>query len=449
MKNRLLAFAFVFAALTGAAFLYQSTNPPVGNAQVAPPAVTAQTPPAQNPSPQNPATQNPVSSSSSALTGPKSGFNYGRAQLENERNTVEIVQSYDSGIGFITAKTMAAKSDCDPNDFQCRFLQQNQGAAQGTGSGFVIDDTGLMLTNNHVVTLETANVGTLTVKFHNDSKTYKAEVVGRSPAYDVALIKVDAPGKKFTPIPLGDSDVLKVGQKAIAMGNPFGLEFSVTEGIISATGRDFQGSSGNLATNVIQTDAAVNPGNSGGPLLDSAGEVIGINTAILSPGTQGTGQGQFAGIAFAVPVSLVKSILPDLKAGKTLDQGTLGSSRPRLGVSLQPMAAYPDSLIQQYNLPQTGLMIAQVEANSPAAKAGLRAASKNVSVTDASGSVVQAPINGDVILKINGQDVQAAEDMQRVVFNTKDGESVTLTVLRAGKQLEIKVQPQVIPTKTK
>ena len=222
----------------------------------------------------------------------------------------------------------------------------------------------------------------------------------------------------------------------------------MTEGIISATGRDFQGSNGNLATNVIQTDAAVNPGNSGGPLLSSAGEVIGINTAILSPGTQGSGQGQFAGIAFAVPINLVKSILDDLKAGKTLDQGALGSSRPRLGIGLQSMDAYSDTLLQQYNLPSTGAMITNVEPNSPAAKAGLRASSRNVTAgTDFNGNPIQAPINGDVILKVNGQDVTAVTDLQRIVFSTKAGDSVTLTISRSGKELEVKVQPQVIPTK--
>ena len=448
MRNRLLAFAFVFAALTGAAFLYQSVNPPVSSAQNSG-VITAQTPPAAPQAPSSAAPISPVPTSPApALTASGQGFDYGRARLENERNTVEIVQAYDSGIGFITAKSMGAQSDCDPTDIRCRFLQGQQGAQQGTGSGFVIDDTGLMLTNNHVVTLDSENVGKLSVKFHNDPKSYRATVVGRSPAYDVALIKIDAPGKKFTPLTMGDSDALKVGQKAIAMGNPFGLEFSVTEGIISATGRDFQGSNGNLATNVIQTDAAVNPGNSGGPLLSSAGEVIGINTAILSPGTQGSGQGQFAGIAFAVPINLVKSILDDLKAGKTLDQGALGSSRPRLGIGLQSMDAYSDTLLQQYNLPSTGVMITNVEPNSPAAKAGLRASSRNVTAgTDFNGNPIQAPINGDVILKVNGQDVTAVTDLQRIVFSTKAGDSVTLTISRSGKELEVKVQPQVIPTK--
>ena len=149
MRNRLLAFAFVFAALTGGAFLYQSVNPPISSAQTASP-ISPQTPPtASSAAPSSTAPTSPAP----ALTASGQGFDYGRARLENERNTVEIVQAFDSGIGFITAKTMSAQSDCDPTDIRCRFLQGQQGAQQGTGSGFVIDDTGLMLTNNHVVTL--------------------------------------------------------------------------------------------------------------------------------------------------------------------------------------------------------------------------------------------------------------------------------------------------------
>ena len=149
-----------------------------------------------------------------------------------------------------------------------------------------------------------------------------------------------------------------------------------------------------------------------------------------------------------MPINLVKSILDDLKAGKTLDQGALGSSRPRLGIGLQSMDAYSDTLLQQYNLPSTGAMITNVEPNSPAAKAGLRASSKNVTAgTDFNGNPIQAPINGDVILKVNGSDVTAVTDLQRIVFNTKAGESVTLTISRGGKELEVKVQPQIIRTK--
>ncbi|MEY4530664.1 MAG: hypothetical protein RLZZ156_1385, partial [Deinococcota bacterium] len=304
MKNRFLALTMVFTALVAAGVLYQSFSPPISNAQLNSGSNTSTTTPAA------PAT----------LPRASTGFDYGRAKLENERNTIEVVQSFDQSIGYIQVRAKQnASGQCDPSDFtqymMCMQQQRGGSSGGGSGSGFVIDESGLMLTNNHVVTLDSDTVGELQVQFHNDPKKYSAKVVGRSPIYDVALIQIEAPNKKFTPIPFGNSDTLKVGQKAIAMGNPFGLEFSVSEGIVSATGRSFEGS-GNLANNVIQTDAAVNPGNSGGPLLNSSGEVIGINTAILSPGTSMTGTGQFAGIAFAVPINLVGSLLPDLKAGK-------------------------------------------------------------------------------------------------------------------------------------
>jgi serine protease Do len=430
MKNRFLALAMVFAALVGAGLIYQSFSPPISTAQLG------------TPQPNTAQLGTPQPNLSSANTPrPGVGFDYGRAKLENERNTIEVVQNFDKSIGFIQVRAKRSTSgECDPSDWltYMRCLSEQRGGSQqtGSGSGFVIDESGLMLTNNHVVMLDDTTEGELTVKFHNDPKTYSAKVVGRSPVYDVALIQVEADNKKFTPIPFGNSDTLKVGQKAIAMGNPFGLEFSVTEGIVSATGRSFEGS-GNLANNVIQTDAAVNPGNSGGPLLNSSGEVIGINTAILSPGTSFSGTGQFAGIAFAVPINLVDSLLPDLKAGKTIDQTALTTSRPRLGVATFgfDMSQLPADFRSQYKLPSNGIMLRSVEAGSPAAKAGLRASTREVD---------NVPVNGDVITKINGKDIADASDLQRVVFSTKVGDEVTLTIVRGGRELEVKVKPEII-----
>ncbi len=425
MKNRFLALTMVFTALVAAGVLYQSFSPPVGNAQLN--------------SGSNPSTTTPPTLSRSST-----GFDYGRAKLENERNTIEVVQSFDQSIGYIQVRAkQVATGQCDPSDFtqymMCMQQQRGGSSGGGSGSGFVIDESGLMLTNNHVVTLDSDTVGELQVQFHNDPKKYSAKVVGRSPIYDVALIQIEAPNKKFTPIPFANSDTLKVGQKAIAMGNPFGLEFSVSEGIVSATGRSFEGS-GNLANNVIQTDAAVNPGNSGGPLLNSSGEVIGINTAILSPGTSMSGTGQFAGIAFAVPINLVDSLLPDLKAGKVIDQNTITTSRPRLGVQTfsYDMTQISPDFRKQFNLPANGIMLSGVEAGSPAAKAGLRASTREVD---------NIAVNGDVITKINGRDITNTEDLRRVVFNSKVGDEVSLTIVRGGKELEIKVKPEIIPTK--
>ncbi len=435
MNNRIAAVVLVFLALGGAAMVYQSFDPPVTKAQTT------------TPSNSSTSSTQAAGSSSTSSTSAIPGFNYGRAKLENERNTIEIVDRLDQSIGSIKAKaTQQSDTECDPSfsRIYCEFVRQQQGSqvAQGSGSGFVIDDTGLMLTNNHVVTLDSDAVAqTLSVKFHNDPKTYSAKVVGRSPIYDVALIKIDAPGKKFTAMNLGDSDTIKVGQKAIAMGNPFGLDFSVSEGIISATGRDFSGSS-NLASNVIQTDAAVNPGNSGGPLVNSSGEVVGINTAIISPGTAGSGQGQFAGIAFALPINLVKSILSDLKNGKTLDSSNVSASRPRLGIGSLDLAAYPNAILDQFKLPANGMMITQIEPGSPAEKAGLKAANKKV---DYNGESI--PVGGDVITAVNGTPVQSVDDLRRVVFGVKAGEEVSLSVRRDGKDIEVKAVPRVLTTK--
>jgi S1-C subfamily serine protease len=433
----------VFAALMGAAFLFQRLEPPVsqaqnsGTTQVAPsqPDVTQPSPaPSSNTTAAQPSTQ------PSTLGG---SFDFGRAKLENERNTIEIAKLYDASIGFISAEIQPQASQCDPNDIFCQFTeqrQQGQGGG-GTGSGFVIDENGLMLTNNHVVTLESDRVADkLSVRFHNDPRNYTAKVVGRSPAYDVALIQVEAPGKVFKPVTLGDSDMVRVGQKAVAMGNPFGLEFSVTEGIISATGRDFRGTD-NLAQNVIQTDAAVNPGNSGGPLLNSSGEVIGINTAIASPATSFSGQGQFAGIAFAVPINLVKRLLPDLKEGKVLDRTSVLANRPRLGVKLAPLEFYPNAVKSRYNLPSSGVMVESVERGSPAEQAGLKGATRFADVAGQS-----LPVDGDVIVAVNGKPVEAVDDLRNVVANLNPGDEVTLSVKRAGKELDLKSRVQIIPT---
>ena len=464
MKNRIFGIVLVLAALTGGAILYQrsispvfsspatglSTSAQTGPAQTGPaqtgPAQTDPTPVDPVPTPTDPATASPSTQTAPASkpssTGVGVGFDYGRARLEDERNNIDVAYANDSSVVFITTKIESTPTQTDPNDPFGFMQQQQQQSQQGNGSGFVISDDGLILTNNHVVTLESDTVGKLSVRFHGDRRTYPAKLVGRAIAYDVALIKVDAPGKKFKPIPLGDSDTVKVGQKAIAMGNPFGLEFSVTSGIISATGRSFGSDSDNLAQNVIQTDAAVNPGNSGGPLLNSSGEVIGINTAILSPGTSMSGTGQFAGIAFALPINLVKRVLPDLQAGKTLSRKEIMASRPRLGISGNDLGSFPPEVLQQFKLPSSGVMIERVEAGSPAEAAGLRGATKYAETQ-------QGPlaVNGDIILEVEGQTIESTSDLRGIVTTIAPGSEVNLKIKRGNETLEVKAKVAVIPEK--
>jgi serine protease Do len=360
--------------------------------------------------------------------------------LEYERNTVEIVERYGDGVVFVSVVGQPQGLPLPPGfEFFAPFLQVPP--QRGTGSGFVIDKDGHILTNYHVV----EGASRITVKFHNDPKEYRARLVGAAPPLDVALLKVDAPKDRLVPLVLGDSDRIRVGQKAIAMGNPFGLEFTVTQGIVSAI-RENPGAIGDesgLVPQVIQTDAAINPGNSGGPLLNSRGEVIGINTAIFTPTGQ-FGAAQFAGVGFALPINLVKQYLPELKAGKTLTAEAIIRSRPRLGVSLIPLAIYPERLRQRHGLPDSGLMVQEVERNSPAQRAGLRPPSRFAYIQLPTGETLQVGVDGDVLLKADGVPLTSIAGLRRVLYAKKLGEAVSLEVFRQGRTFTVKVVPQVI-----
>ncbi|APD08878.1 MULTISPECIES: S1C family serine protease [Thermus] len=358
--------------------------------------------------------------------------------LEYERNTVEIVERYGDGVVYVGVVARPQNVQLPPGfEFFAPFLPPQE----GTGSGFVIDKEGYILTNYHVV----EGASRITVKFHNDPKEYTARLVGAAPPLDLALLRVDAPREKLVPLVLGDSDRIRVGQKAIAMGNPFGLEFTVTQGIVSAI-RENPGAIGDdsgLVPQVIQTDAAINPGNSGGPLLNSRGEVIGINTAIFTPTGQ-MGAAQFAGVGFALPINLVKQYLPELRAGKTLTAEAIIRSRPRLGVALIPLSVYPERLRQQYNLPASGLMVQEVERNSPAERAGLRPPTRFAYVQLASGETLQVGVDGDVLLKADGVALTSIAQLRQVLYAKKPNEAVVLEVWRQGRTLTLKVVPQVL-----
>ncbi|WP_276959715.1 S1C family serine protease [Allomeiothermus silvanus] len=349
--------------------------------------------------------------------------------LPDERNTVEIAQSASEGVVYISVRSNPTASLPDGLQPFAPFLQPQP--QQGTGSGFVLDKQGHILTNYHVV----RGADRITVRFKDSPKIYPAKVLGTAQALDLAVIQVQAPAKVLKPLTLGNSDRVLVGEKAIAIGNPFGLDYSVSTGIVSAVRRN-PGAVDALVPTLIQTDAAINPGNSGGPLLNSSGEVIGINTAILSPSGQ-FGNAQNAGVGFAIPINLAKQYLGQLEQGKNVSDKEILASRPRLGVSVMPLAAYSPQILQANNLPQEGLMIQSVEKGSPAEKAGLKAPTRFLQVQALDGTVQQLGLNGDVILEANGNPVQDVNDL-RGVLEAANNQPVTLKVWRAGVVLQLK-----------
>ena len=284
---------------------------------------------------------------------------------------------------------------------------------QGLGSGFLIDAEGHIVTNNHVL----ASAETVRVVL-DGGQTVEASVVGRSPAHDLALLKVDSGAVSgIQPLVLGDSDDLDPGQMAIALGNPYGLDDTVTLGIISGLGRSLPSSLDRPIADVIQTDAAINPGNSGGPLLNSSGEVVGINTAIET-GTLGGN----AGIGFAVPVNMLKELLPHLKEGGVVQPAYLGIR----GQSVD------ETLAERLQLSETlGVYVVEVSPNGPTEEAGLLAAG-----TDRWG---RPTTGGDIITAVDGQPVSSVADIAGYLNGKHEGDIVTLTVVRNGSTIFVPV----------
>ncbi len=265
------------------------------------------------------------------------------------------------------------------------FFGQPQ-SGQALGTGFVVSKDGYILTNAHVVQDQGQKATSITVVFNKGgSKTQqvKGQIMGIDSTSDVAVIKVDPAGVNLQPLPLGDSSKVQVGENVVAIGNPLGYDFSITSGIVSATGRSLQGPSGRPIPNGIQTDAAINPGNSGGPLIDSTGHVIGINEQIASQ------SGGNQGLGFAVPINTAIRSLGQLKSGGTVKYAWLGVA----GVTLTPQIAQQAGTTQQ-----SGALVEQVLANSPAAKAGLKGGTKTVTVQGQS-----VKVGGDIIVKIDSQ----------------------------------------------
>lgn len=280
---------------------------------------------------------------------------------------------------------------------------------EATGSGVVLDLDGNILTNNHVI--ESAQSLEVALPDHT---TYQAEVVGQDPHDDLAVIRlIKAPKERLHPVPLGDSSTLKVGQKVLAIGNPFRMQNTLTTGIVSSLGRKIRTDAGNLIDNVIQTDAAINPGNSGGPLLNAAGEMIGINTMIISPSGANGGN---VGIGFAIPVNAVRRVVADLiKEGRVL--------RPDMGMDSIDVSP---NLASALDLPvDRGALITRIYRGSTAEAAGLRGASAYAILFNR-----RILAGGDIITEMDGKAITSLDDINLLLENKRPGDRVSLTFYR-------------------
>jgi S1-C subfamily serine protease len=320
------------------------------------------------------------------------------------RTVQDIYRDEGPGVAFIQADGVSDSST----------FGQEGGTA--TGSGFVVDDDGTILTNAHVVD----GADEVTVSFEEGGDSIDAEVKGVDPDTDLAVLKID-PGEveDLTVLPLGDSSDLQVGDPVVAIGNPFGLQRTVTTGIVSALQRQIDSPSGFSISNVIQTDASINPGNSGGPLLDAQGRVIGINSQIATGGGQGS-----VGIGFAVPVNTAKELLPRLRAGEEIERAYLGVS----------MATVNEDVAKEADLPvDSGALVESVEEGTPAERAGLRGSD----IDELSGEISQV---GDVIVAIDGKPVRSADDVVSAVAAKQPGDKVELEIYRGDDKRTVTVE---------
>jgi len=315
---------------------------------------------------------------------------------EDEIATIELFKSASPATVNITSLAQLRRSP---------FSTDVTETPQGTGSGFIWDEAGHVVTNFHVIRGGSAAWVTL-----SDQSRWKGTVVGEAPHHDLAVLKIDAPRSSMRPVKVGTSSNLAVGQKVFAIGNPFGLDQTLTTGVISGLGRSIRSLTNHKISDVIQTDAAINPGNSGGPLLDSSGRLIGVNTAIVSP------SGAYAGIGFAVPVDVVQHVVPQLiRSGRV----------SRAGLGILPMSrAWNDRLVER------GIGIFEVEPGSAAAEAGLRSAAE----------LEDGRLVFDVILAIDGQEIGRVEDLYDLLDQRKVGDVVSVSLQRAGRTQELQVR---------
>ena len=327
---------------------------------------------------------------------------FSAALTEEEKNNIAVYEKVADGVVNVTST--AIQMDFFFNAFP----------TQGSGSGSIIDTKGHILTNHHVV----ANAQKLEVTLADGSK-WPAKLVGSDPDNDLAVIKIDATKESLKVISMGNSKNLRIGQKVLAIGNPFGLQRTLTTGIISSLGRTIRSEVGTLIEDVIQTDAAINPGNSGGPLLNSDGEIVGINSAIISP------TGGSVGIGFAIPVNTAKRVVPEL-----LSKGYV--AYPYIGATIQSlipeMAKYLKLKIER------GAMIIEVEKGGPADKAGLKGGNQKIQI----GNMIVL-VGGDIVVKADQKEVKTNDELIQYIREKKPGDTILLKVFRKESFIDAKV----------
>ena len=384
--------------------------------------------------------------------------------LQDEANTIEVVNTLGPSVVAINVEVRGQRVDPLsqilpnlPEQFREFFTIPSlpvPEVQQSSGSGFVIDDDLHIITNYHVVqgalqsdSIEPRQGASITVSFPGFDDPFPATVVGANPDFDLALLDVtgsDLP-EGVLPIPLADYESVQVGQKVIAIGNPFGLQSTVTQGIVSAIGRELP-SIGRVEIPMIQTDAAINPGNSGGPLLDSSGRLLGINTMIV-PGRSASGSAANIGIGFAVPSSLLQETLEGLRAGGLI--GTYADAvqadavigdRPRIGITGVSVEDYPEEARTALNLPEHGIVVLEVAAGGPAEEAGLTGPAYQAAIGNQT-----FPAGGDIIIGVGGESIETIRDLQSLVLESEDGDSLTLDVWRNGSTRTVDLTLRVVP----
>jgi S1-C subfamily serine protease len=337
------------------------------------------------------------------------------ASHETATNAVNEIYKRDGpGVAFVEA-TQPASEEASPFN---PFGEADVGGGTATGSGFVIDTEGHLLTNNHVV----EGADKISVKIGASEKSYPAKVVGADPSTDVALLKVDVPSGTLHPLALGDSSKVEVGDPVVAIGNPFGLDSTVTSGIVSALQRQIEAPAGFSISHVIQTDAAINPGNSGGPLIDANGEVIGINSQIE---TGGGGNGN-VGIGFAIPINTAREVANQIEQNGKVEHAYLGIS----GGTITP------DIARALNLPvEEGVLVAEAVKGGPAAQAGIQGGNTEATIEGSS-----VTLGGDIITELDGKKISGMDELVNIVNGKKTGEEIEVTLLRGGQQKTVTVK---------